>query len=140
MIEYTQTELRIMAVFSAIGMLFSYLVGGFSNALVALLVLIVTDYSTGMIAAWLTHSVDSQKGFEGIKRKAVMLAVVVVTHWLDVALGLPNTFKNMAIFAYIGNEGISITENIDRMGYGKYVPSFLREKLIQLREEKGVTK
>lgn len=134
--EYTQTELRIMGIFSAIGIAFSYLVGGIDKLLAALLVFIVIDYCTGLAAAWLTHAVDSNKGFRGVLRKIVILAVVVMAHWLDVAISAPETFKTMIIFAYIGNEGISICENIDRMGYGKCIPDFLRAKLIQLREEK----
>lgn len=42
----------------------------------------------------------------------------------------------MVIFAYLGNEGLSIVENLDRMGYGAYIPGILREKLAQLRQEK----
>ena len=42
----------------------------------------------------------------------------------------------MVIFAYLGNEGLSIIENLDRMGYGEYIPALIREKLAQLRSEK----
>ena len=42
----------------------------------------------------------------------------------------------MVIFAYLGNEGLSIIENLDRMGYSEYIPLFIRDKLIQLRKEK----
>lgn len=134
--EYTQTELRIMALFAAIGAVFSWLIGGIDGMGTALLVFIVIDYVSGMTAAWITGQVSSNKGFEGIKRKIVMLVIVVVAHWLDVASNQHNTFKAMVIFAYLGNEGISICENLDRMGYGKYIPELLRSKLIQLRNEK----
>lgn len=134
--EYTQTELRYMALFAAAGAVFSWLVGGMDGMFVALLIFIVLDYATGMIAAWMTGTICSQRGFEGVLRKMVILIVVVMAHWLDVAAGMPDTFKTMAIFAYLGNEGISICENIDRMGYGKYIPEFMREKLAQLRSEK----
>lgn len=134
--EYTQTELRIMALFATIGMLLSYLVGGMNGMLMALLIFIALDYATGMIAAWVTGTICSQRGFEGVLRKLIILMVVVMAHWLDVAIGMPDTFKTMAIFAYLGNEGVSICENIDRMGYGKYIPNCIREKLAQLRDEK----
>ena len=42
----------------------------------------------------------------------------------------------MVIFAYMGNEGLSILENLDRIGYSEYIPSLVREKLAQLRTEK----
>lgn len=137
MIEYTQTELRIMALCSAIGTCFSYLVGGIDNLVGALLILIAADYGTGLIAAWKTGTLGSKKGFEGVKRKLIMLVVVVVATWIDNALGNSHALRSMVIFAYIGNEGLSITENIDRMGCGEYIPQFVRDKLVQLRTEKG---
>lgn len=136
MIEYTQIELRIMALFSAIGAAFSFLVGGVDKLITALLVFVVIDYVTGLFAAWKTASLDSKKGFEGIKRKIVMLLIVILAHWIDVSIFGVSTCRSMVIFAYLGNEGLSIVENLDRMGYGAYIPGILREKLAQLRQEK----
>ena len=136
MIEYTQIELRIMALFSAIGAAFSFLVGGVDKLITALLVFVVIDYVTGLIAAWKTATLDSKKGFEGIKRKFVMLLVVIMAHWIDACIFGISTFRTMVVFAYLGNEGLSIIENLDRMGYGEYIPAFIREKLAQLRSEK----
>ncbi|CUH96416.1 putative membrane protein [Propionispora sp. 2/2-37] len=136
MIEYTQIELRIMALFSAIGAVFSFLVGGVDKLITALLIFVVIDYVTGLIAAWKTAALDSKKGFEGIKRKVVMLVIVIMAHWIDEGLFGVSTCRSMVIFAYLGNEGLSIIENLDRMGYGEYIPAFIREKLVRLREEK----
>lgn len=137
MIEYTQTELRIMALFTAIGAVFSWLIGGIDNAVSGLLVLIGIDYVSGMMAAWKTGTLNSQKGFIGIRRKLIMLVVVVIAHQIDDAIGNKDTLRNMVIFAYSGNEALSIVENIDRMGYGEYMPQVLRDKLSQIRNEKG---
>ena len=136
MIEYTQIELRIMALFSAIGAAFSFLVGGVDKLVTALLIFVVIDYVTGLIAAWKTATLDSKKGFEGIKRKVVMLLIVIMAHWIDAGILGISTCRSMVIFAYLGNEGLSIIENLDRMGYGEYIPAFIREKLAQLRSEK----
>ena len=136
MIEYTQIELRTMALFSAIGAAFSFLVGGVDRLVTALLVFVVIDYVTGLIAAWKTATLDSKKGFEGIKRKFVMLLVVIMAHWIDACIFGISTFRTMVVFAYLGNEGLSIIENLDRMGYGEYIPAFIRDKLVQLRTEK----
>ena len=137
MIEYTQMELRIMALFSAIGAAFSFLVGGVDKFVSALLVFVALDYVTGIFAAWKTRTLDSRKGFEGIRRKIVMLMIVIMAHWMDACLFGISTFRSMVIFAYLGNEGLSILENLDRMGYGEYIPSFIRDKLAQLRAEKA---
>ena len=136
MIEYTQIELRIMAIGSAIGAGFSFLVGGVDKLITALLIFVIIDYLTGMIAAWKTATLDSKKGFEGIKRKVAMLVIVIMAHWIDVGILGISTCRAMVIFAYLGNEGLSIIENLDRMGYGEYIPAFIREKLVQLRNEK----
>ena len=136
MIEYTQIELRIMALFSAIGAAFSFLVGGVDKLITALLIFVVLDYVTGLIAAWKTATLNSKKGFEGIKRKVVMLLIVILAHWIDVSIFGVSTCRSMVIFAYLGNEGLSIVENLDRMGYGAYIPAFVRDKLVQLRDEK----
>ena len=136
MIEYTQVEMRIMAAFSAIGAAFSFLVGGVDKLVSALPVFVALDYVTGIFAAWKTRSLDSRKGFDGIRRKMVMLLIVIMAHWIDACLFGISTFRSMVIFAYLGNEGLSILENLDRMGYGEHIPGFIREKLMQLRSEK----
>ena len=136
MIEYTQIELRIMAIGSAIGAGFSFLVGGVDKLITALLIFVIIDYVTGMVAAWKTATLDSKKGFEGIKRKVVMLLIVIMAHWIDASIFGISTCRSMVIFAYLGNEGLSIIENLDRMGYGESIPTFIREKLAQLRSEK----
>lgn len=136
MIEYTQIELRVMAVFSAIGAAFSFLVGGVDNLVSALLIFVFLDYVTGLLAAWKTATLNSKKGFDGIKRKVAMLVVVVLANWIDVGVFGTSTCRSMVIFAYLGNEGLSIVENLDRLGYGEYIPRFIREKLLRLREEK----
>lgn len=138
MIEYTQTEIRVMALFGAIGAFFSWLVGGMDAPIRALLVLIAIDYITGMIAAWKTGTLDSRKGFTGIMRKVSILAVVAFANLLDTSMSLNHIFRSMAIFGYAGMEGLSIIENTDRMGYSEYIPQFVRDKLIQLRDEKGM--
>ena len=136
MIEYTQIELRIMTLFSAIGAAFSFLVGGVDKLITALLIFVALDYLTGLIAAWKTATLDSKKGFDGIKRKFIMLIIVIMAHWIDVSIFGISTCRSMVIFAYLGNEGLSIIENLDRMGYSEYIPLFIRDKLIQLRKEK----
>ena len=135
----TQTELSIAAICSTAGAFLSFLVGGFDPSLQALVVLVITDYLTGMIAAWKTGTLCSGKGYKGLLRKAVIALVVAFAHMLDTAMGV-HTLRAMAICGYAGMEGLSILENIDRAGYGEYIPEYIRTKLAQLREEKGVVK
>ena len=133
----TQTELHIAAICSAAGASLSFLVGGFDPCLQALMVLVVADYFTGMIAAWKTGTLCSSKGYKGLLRKAVIALVVAFAHMLDTAMGV-HTLRAMAICGYAGMEGLSLLENVDRAGYGECIPAYVRTKLDQLREEKGV--
>lgn len=133
--EYTPIELRMMAVASTGGMVFTYLIGGIDNLAIALLVFMTVDYITGIWKAIKYSVIDSTTGWEGIRRKGIMLLIVIIGHWLDAAMGM-QAFRNMIIFAYLGNEGFSICENLDKLGYGAYIPNALRRKLTQLREEK----
>ena len=48
-----------MALFSAIGAAFSFLVGGVDKLITALLVFVVLDYVTGLIATWKTATSSS---------------------------------------------------------------------------------
>lgn len=136
MFEYTQTELRVMALFSALAAALSWLLGGLDAPVQALLVLICLDYATGMGAAWKTGTLSSRIGFQGIGKKLAILALVGFANMLDVSMSLNHLFRSMAVVGFAGMEGVSIVENVDRMGYGEYIPQFIRDKLIQLRNEK----
>ena len=136
--EYTQTEFKFLAIGSAIGGAFSFLVGGIDLPISSLLVLILIDYFTGMYAGWVKCEWSSQVGFNGIKRKFFILVIVSISTLLDNSMCLNHMFRNMMIFGYGAMEGLSIFENFDRIGWGEYIPEILRSKLIQLRDEKGM--
>lgn len=137
LIEITQTEGWAMAICSAIGAALSYLIGGFDPPAQALVALVIADYLTGMVAAWKTGSLESTKAFIGLARKAAIGGIVTFAHMMDQGMG-GNTLRTLAICGYCGMEGLSLIENLDRAGYGYLVPSFLRDKLARLRDEKGV--
>ncbi|WP_037591586.1 phage holin family protein [Sporomusa ovata] len=137
-LEYTQTELRVMALFSTLGAVFSWLVGGIDAPLQYFLLLMTADYLTGMVAAWKTGMLSSSKAFDGIKRKVIILAVVALANTIDCAGSMGHVLRGMVLVTYSVMEGMSIIENVDRMGYSEYIPQFLRDKLVQIRNEKGV--
>lgn len=136
--ERTKTEINTAAICSTAGACLSFLVGGFDAPVVALLLLIIADYATGMLAAWKTGTISSQRGYRGLMRKIAIVGVVALANLLDVGMGLNHLLRSMTVCGYCGMEGISLLENIDRAGCGEYIPPFLRAKLIQLRDEKGL--
>jgi toxin secretion/phage lysis holin len=113
-------------------------VGGFDKALNMLATLIALDYLTGLTAAVKTKTQSSKVGFKGLIKKLVIFAFVAFANTLDGAMQLNHLLRSMVIFGYAANEGLSILENIERMGYGNHIPEFLRTKINQLKKDKGV--
>lgn len=138
MLEYLKSEFNTLVACSAIGGAFSFLVGGVDLPISSLLILICLDFITGVYAGWVNNAVSSQVSYNGIKRKVFMVVMVALANLLDNAMGLNHMFRSMMIFGYGAMEGISIMENFDRIGWGQYVPTILRSKLCQIRDERGI--
>ena len=123
----------IQVVFSGIATMISFLFGGFDIAIGALLWFIGIDYITGVLKAWHNGSLNSRVGAEGIVKKIGYLTVVTIAVFLDRLAGDTGVIRNLAIYFFIANEGISILENWGSMGVP--FPNILREKLEQLKGE-----
>lgn len=128
----TGAEQYLMAIGAAIGLFISIAVGGMDKMIYALIALMILDYTTGMIAAFKTGQWDSSTGFIGLAKKAVILAVVALCNTVDAAMDM-HALRQMAICAYALNEAGSIVENIDRAGWGEFIPAFIRNALARLQ-------
>lgn len=137
-LEYTQTELKILGICSVISGVFSFLVGGIDLPVASLLALILIDFLTGLYAGWVNCVVSSQRGYNGLKRKIFILVVICLANLIDNSMSLNHMFRSMMICGYSAMEGISICENLGRMGYGDMIPQVFRDKLVQIRDEKGI--
>ena len=111
----------------------STLLGGWDMALQILVMFVVMDYVTGLCAAWHDKNLDSNIGFFGIAKKILLFVPVAIGFWLDQFTG-QEILRNIAIFFYIANEGISIMENLGRCGVD--IPPQLLEALKKLKEKK----
>lgn len=99
-----------------VGMLFTYAFGGWSQILIFLCIAMAADYITGVIAAIRTgDKLNSNIGFWGLTRKGLMLLVILLANQLDLLLNT-DVIKGGAIYFYLANELISITENYSRIG------------------------
>lgn|SRR5690625_1530252 len=95
----------------------SFLFGGWSALLSILLAFVVIDYITGCIASGVHGKLNSQIGWKGIAKKVAIFFIVAVAHMVDVALGGETSmFRDAAIFFYLANEVLSITENAGKIG------------------------
>ncbi|PZT57526.1 holin [Paenibacillus silvae] len=104
----------------------AYIFGGWSEGLMTLAILCIVDYVTGMAASVYegnkypndpTKGLSSNKGFWGIFKKFLMFVVIAILYRVDSLLGLNGTLGFMlgGLFFYIGNELISLIENLVRL-------------------------
>ena len=130
----------ILAVFSVIGSFAANSLGGWDASLQVLIALMVTDYITGVLVAAVWHkssksssgTLNSVAGFKGILKKCAILLLVWIGVLLDNATGA-NYIRMAVILFFIGNEGISLLENLGLMGVP--FPAFLRRALEALRDQ-----
>ena len=121
--------------FAALGGAVGAVMGGFDGFLYALIVFVVVDYLTGVMAAVLNKKLSSEVGFKGIFKKVVIFCLVAVGHIIDsYVIQNGSVLRTAVVFFYLSNEGISILENASRIGLP--VPERLKAVLEQLREEK----
>ena len=134
----TGTEAQVGTATGAGGALVSYFLG-WDEALEALLVLMVIDYMTGLLAAYICPDMklNSTRGLKGICKKIMILLLVVLAHELEKAAGVP-AVQSVVTWFFISNEGLSIIENAAKAGVP--VPKRLRDTLEQLTKEQEAKK
>jgi toxin secretion/phage lysis holin len=93
------------------------------------------DYITGVMAAYMKpkSKLSSKRGLRGIVKKLALVTFVVFAHYLDLAIG-QNIFCLLVTYALLGNEGLSIVENLSHCGVP--IPASIKNKLEQLAHEK----
>lgn len=112
---------------------FVYLVGGIDVAMKSLLIVIVIDYITGVMSAIYNKKLNSTIGLKGILKKFSYLIIVSLSVILDRIVGDTGAIRTLIIYFFVANDGISIVENIGKMGVP--LPKKLTEVLEQLRNK-----
>lgn len=113
--------------------------GGWDATLKVLVVMMIVDYLSGLMAAAMGRSdkteyggLSSKAGFLGLGKKGLMLAAVWMATMLDAAMGTAMC-RDAACWFYIANEGISVLENLDHVGVP--FPAKIKELLGHKLEE-----
>lgn len=115
---------------AGISTFFVYAFGGIDVAFKCLIIIMILDYSTGVIANRV--NLDSKIGFKGIAKKVMILALVAVGAQVDKATGTDGYIcRTLVTMFYIANESLSIVENSAKMGLP--VPQKLIDCLEQLK-------
>lgn len=131
--EHTPQIIKMIA--ASFGAVTGYLYGGWTAMLNALLVLVIADFLTGWIAAWIRGELRSMKGYVGIAKKVGIFIVITVAHVIDGVLGDMHYLRDAVIFFYIANELLSIIENVGKMGVT--MPPVLTKAVAVLQEKAG---
>lgn len=98
-----------------VGSIIAYLFGEWSQMLMLFFFVIIMDYLTGVMAAIVEKNLSSAVGYKGLIKKFGMVLIVALAYQLDQFTG-QNIIMTGAIFFFIANELISITENYGRIG------------------------
>mgnify|MGYP000366159400 FL=1 len=112
-----------------------YFLGGWDMALKTLLIIIALDYLTGVCDAIANKNINSKIGAKGIIKKVGYLIIVAVSVQLDQIVGDTGAIRNLVIYFFVANEGISILENWGSMGLP--LPEKVMEVLEQLKKDNG---
>lgn len=126
-------EISEFLIASIVGLL-GWFFGGLDGFLKVLIACTIIDYITGVCKAGLKGEISSEVGFKGIARKIIMFFFVGLANIIDVhMLGDTAALKTAVCLFYIGNEGISIVENGEKLGVP--IPKFLHGKFLSFTEE-----
>lgn len=104
---------------------------GYDTLFKALLIFIVLDYLSGIMRAIYTKKLSSKIGAKGIIKKIGYIVLIVVVEILDILLKDNGYLRNIIIYMFIANEGISILENWSAIGIK--VPDIIKDKFSNLK-------
>lgn len=110
--------------------------------LVILVIMMVIDYITGMVSAWINKDLSSREGIIGIVKKICYMALVAVAMGVDwlIYCGISAAKITAAYDMWFGllvaiwliiNEMISVLENLSRIGVP--MPLFLTKAVKKLK-------
>lgn len=128
---------------SIAGVVFSgvaYLLGGWDQAVITLVIFMCIDYITGLIVGGVFHksgktetgSLKSSEGFKGLCKKFCVLLLVGVANRLDIQIGA-SYVRDAVCIAFIINETISIIENVGLMGVP--IPGIIKKAIEVLKHK-----
>lgn len=102
--------------------------------MIVLMTLILIDFITGLLYAYLMRELNSKICFKGIFKKIYELILCGVCHLLDVnVLGGGSILLSASCFLFITAEALSLLENASRLGVP--IPKKLVASLVQIKTE-----
>ncbi|MFY0545439.1 phage holin family protein [Brevibacillus sp. H7] len=134
----SEKETAVGGAVAIVGATISTFLGGWDAPLKLLIFCMIVDYATGFLGAVKRNKVNSDVMFWGGIRKIVVLVVIGLAVLCDQMVGNETpVFRTLALYFYIGREGLSIVENLGVLGVP--MPAFFKQMMEQL-QEKGAAK
>lgn len=124
---------------SVLGTSLSYLFGGYDDLIKTLMLFILIDFITGLLNAFYKGSFISSEMRKGLVGKTVMFLIIVVSVRIDILFNLDSLTRTCVCYFYIANEGLSILENLDKIGVP--FPNFIKNRFETMKDNsnKGET-
>lgn len=91
--------------------------------------LIVTDWISGYRASKLDGSYSSEYGIQGAYRTVYLLLIPALAHLVDEIMNTPNIVFGFILIAFGQHIWNSMTANVYRAGWGKWVPISVLERV-----------
>jgi len=123
-LDWTQLKTIVGLVSAVVTGAIAQVLGGWDMWLQALVLFVVLDYITGLMAAAI------EKKLRGVMKKVFIFCLVAVAFQADMLLGT-EIIRVAVIGFYLGTEGLSILENATRAGLP--IPDTLKDTLIQIK-------
>ena len=131
-------SVKVSATIGIIGAAISSLLGGWDYGMQLLVIAMAVDYISGVMVAGVWHKstktesgkLESRAGFKGLCRKGMILGLVLVAHYMDLAIGT-QYIRDAIVIGFAVNEIFSILENLGLMGV--QYPAVIKNALEVLR-------
>lgn len=131
---WAQFKVTVGIISAIVAEALSATLGGWDVWLQTLVLFVVLDYISGIMAAAVQKKLNSEIGYKGIIKKVFIFVLVAVAFKLDMLLGT-DAIRIAVIGFYLGTEGLSILENAGKANLP--LPEFLTKALQQLRDMRG---
>ncbi|WP_346234579.1 phage holin family protein [Lysinibacillus telephonicus] len=136
-------ENKIALASGVLGAIISYMFDLVGVAVSILILFMLADYTTGLVAAGINKELNSRVGWTGFVRKLYILLLIGMIYALEFMTRQYVDFDifggyigDGAAFAYIAIEFISIAENGVKMGAP--MPPFVKNLLKIVKEKTGI--
>lgn len=122
------------ALFALAGAFISFFIGGLDGLMKLLVILVISDFITGVLKGLILKKYSSEIGFHGISKKVCMFIFIGMANVIDnEMLGHSEVLRDAVVLFYLANEGLSVVENAIEMGAP--VPDGMKERFLSWRNK-----